>query len=331
MLLDMKNTRDDVALSEVIGFVLLLGLIVAALSLYMMYVVPISGRDAEIAHMNRINEQFTDYKLTLDNIRTSLLVNNLSPVITSTSITLGTGGGNTMASGFFVYLMKPIASPATLSINVTGDTFDIDSSSYHAYKTALVDFPLNITAIQYSSSNHYWIQQQYSYQLGGVFLAQDDGVTNLIPPLISITNAVDLTNPANKSIVVNIVPVQVVGGGSMSGNGPVRVDTRQRTLPKYNISTDQYQQNTWVNLSFSSADNATAAMWLNIFKGIDARANLDGNARIFGSVWNPVTQRTMVFIYITGTNSDPNWNDVSLYVQHAEYYVAFNNIASGVT
>lgn len=323
----MKNTRNDVALSEVVGFVLLLGLIVAALSLYMVYVVPISGREVEIAHMNRINDQFTDYKFTLDNIRTSLLVNNLSPVITSTSITLGTGGGNTMASGLFVYLTKPISSPATLSINTTGDTFDIDSSKRQLYKNnpaypIITEFPMNLTALQYSSNNYYWIQQQYSYQLGGVFLAQSDGVTNLISPLISITNA------ANKSAVVNIVPVQVVGGGSMSGNGPVRVDTRQRTLPKYNISTDYYLQNTWVNLSFSSADNSTAAMWLNIFKGIATREQLDGNAYTTGSVWNPVSHRTTAFINITGTNPTPL---VSLYVQRAEYYVAFNNIASGVT
>ncbi len=190
MLLNMKNTCNDVALSEVIGFVLLLGLIVAALSLYQVYVVPISGREVEIAHMNRINDQFTDYKFTLDNIRTSLLVNNLSPVITSTSITLGTSGGNTMAGGLFVYLTKPIPSPATLSINTTGDTFDIDSSKRQYYKANpqsyvpnITEFPMNITALQYSSNNHYWIQQQYSYQLGGVFLSQSDGVTNLISPL----------------------------------------------------------------------------------------------------------------------------------------------------
>jgi hypothetical protein len=183
---------------------------------------------------------------------------------------------------------------------------------------------MSITALQYSSNNNYWIQQNYYYELGGVFLSQSDGVTNLISPLISFTNA------ANNSVVVNIVPVQVVGGGSMSGNGPVRVDTRQRTLPKYNISTGYYLQNTWVNLSFTSSDNATAATWLNSFKGIATRAQLDGNAYTTGSVWNSASKRTTVFINITATNSDPNWPDVSLYVQRAEYYVAFNNIAPGV-
>ena len=327
----MNNTRNDVALSEVIGFVLLLGLIIVALSLYMTYVVPISGREAEIAHMNRINDQFTDYKFTLDNIRTSLLVNNLSPPMTSTSITLGTGGGNTLAGGLFVYLTNPVPSPATLSVVSTGDTFNIDSSQrqyYHAHPQSYVpnitEFPMTITILQYSSNNNYWIQQNYYYELGGVFLSQSDGVTNLISPLISFTNA------ANKSVVVNIVPVQIVGGGSMSGNGPVRVDTRQRILPNYNISTGYYLQNTWVNLSFTSSDNATAATWLKIFNATAARGNLDGGAFRTGSKWNGNSQTTTAFINITGTNGDPNWPDVSLYVQHAEYYVAFNNIAPGV-
>ncbi|MDP2795940.1 MAG: hypothetical protein Q8N94_00330 [Methanoregula sp.] len=321
----MKNISDDVALSEVIGFVMLLALVVAALSLYMVYVVPISGREDEIAQMNRINEQFTDYKFTLDNIRTSVQVNNLSPVMTSTSFNLGTGGGNTQAGGFFIYMLQPVSSSATLSINTTGDSFDIDSSSYHNSMGDKGEFPINITALEYRSNNNYWIQQKYSYQLGGVFLSQDDGITNRISPLISFANT------SNSTVVVNIAPVQVVGGGSLSGNGPARVDTRLRILPKYNISTDPYVSNTWVNLSVTSADDRTAAMWLNIFNDTAIREQLVRTAYKSGSAWNPVTKKTTVYINITGTNPDPNWKSVSLYVQRAEFYVALNNIASGVT
>ncbi|MDP3395128.1 MAG: hypothetical protein Q8S57_00440 [Methanoregula sp.] len=313
----MKDKHDDVALSEVIGFVMLLALVVAALSLYMVYVVPINGREDEISQMNRINTQFTDYKFTLDNIRTSAQVNNLSPVMTSTSFKLGTGGGNTQAGGFFMYMLQPVSSSATLSINTTGDTFDISSSKYKNSAGDKGEFPINITSLEYRSNNHYWIQQRYSYQLGGVFLTQDDGVTNRISPLISISNS------AGNSIVVNVAPVQVVGGGSLSGNGPARVDTRLRILPKYNISTDPYVSNTWVNLSFSSSNNETAAMWLNIFKDIVIREQIDSSAYKTGSAWNTGSKRTTVFINITRST-------VYLYVQRAEFYVALNNIASGV-
>jgi len=321
----MKYTCDDVALSEVIGFVLLLALFVAALSLYMVYIVPVNGRDAEITQMNRINEQFTDYKFTLDNIRTSMIVNNLSPVMTSTSFYVGTPGSNTQAGGVFLYLLKPVSSTATLKINTTGDTFDIDSSSYHSVKSAMVDFPMNITALEYQSNNNYWIQQRYSYQLGGVFLYQADGVTNRISPLLSVSNA------SNKSVVVNIAPVNIVGGGSISGNGPTRVDTRMRVLPKYNISTDPYLSNTYVNLSYTTGDNNTAAVWTNIFRTVATRDKIDSSAYSVSTAYNTGTKKTTVFMNITGSNPDPSWKDVSLYVQRAEFYVTFNNIASGVT
>jgi len=72
-------------------------------------------------------------------------------------------------------------------------------------------------------------------------------------------------------------------------------------------------------------------MWLNTFRGIAVREQLSASAYRTGSVWNPVSKRTTVYINITATNPDPNWNDVSLYVQRTEFYVAFNNIASGAT
>jgi len=310
----MKYTSDDVALSEVVGFILLLAVVVTALALHMVYVVPLNGREEEIAQMNRINEQFTDYKFTLDNIRTSILVNNLSPPMTSTSFSLGTGGGNTQAGSLFMYMLKPSSSSAILSINTTGDTFDIDSSSYHNSVGDKGEFPINITALSYQSNNNYWIQQKYSYELGGVFLTQSDGVSNRISPLISITNS------GTNSIVVNIAPVQVVGGGSLSGNGPARVDTRQRILPKYNISSDPYINNTWVNLSVTSSDNATAAMWLNIFKGIAIREQIASSVYTTG-ISPAGSKRTTAFINVSQSK-------VYLYVQRAEFYVTLNNIAS---
>jgi len=53
--------HDD-ALSEVVGFVLLLAVIVVALSLYQVYGVPAAGREAEIAHMNQVKDRFVDIR-----------------------------------------------------------------------------------------------------------------------------------------------------------------------------------------------------------------------------------------------------------------------------
>ena len=322
----MRNTSDDVAISEVIGFVLLLALIVAALSLYTVYLVPINGREDEIAQMTYVEEQFTDYKLMLDAHWTSRLINtngpspavNVNPVLSSSTIRLG-NGGNSQRGGLSFPLFKPVASSATLSIKTTGDTFDIDSSSYHNSPDNKGEFPLKITALEYRSNNYYWIQQQYSYQLGGVFLSQDDGMINRISPLISITSS------SNNHTVVNIVPVQIIGNESYSSNNLVRLDTRQRILSNYNISSSSYRNNQWVNLSITTADNATAAMWLNFFKNIAVREPLSVNKT--GSSWNPSSKRATVFLYIYG----PDPQSVALYVQRAEFDVIFNTVASEVT
>ncbi len=321
-LLKMTNNHNEAGLSEVIGFILLLALVVAALSVWMVYVVPVNGREEEIAQMNIIKDQFTEYKFTLDALRTNIAIDNLSPVMTSTSFTLGTGGGNTQAGGVFLAMLKPIASYGTLSVQDTGDQFKIDSSQCLVYPNGNIS--VNITSLQYSSHNNYWIQQQYVYDLGGVFLYQTNGSVNRISPLISIANA------ANNSIVVYVVPVNLVGGGSITGNGPVRVDTRQRILPKYNISQDYYLNNQWVNLSIITSDNATAAVWQNVFTDTVVREQISSSAYTIRSIYYPTLNKTNVTISITGSNPTAPW-DVALYVQRAEFYVTFNNIAQGLT
>ncbi len=306
-------------LSEVIGFILLLALVVSAMSIWMIYVIPVNGREGEITQMNNVRDQFTDYKFTLDSLRTSQTIDNLSPITSSTSFNLGTGGGNTQGGGIFLSLLRPIDSSATLSVTDSGDTFAVDSSSYHGSAGDLGEFPFNITSLEYRSNNNYYIQQQYSYQLGGVFLSQPDGKTNRISPLISVARA------ANNSVVVNVVPVRMAGGGSVNGNGPVRVDSRWRTLPKYNISQDPYLTNTWVNITVTSADDATAGIWKSVFSDLVSREQLDPAAFTITSTKNPATGRTSVVLHITGSNPDPNWKAVSLYVQRAEFAVAFNS------
>jgi hypothetical protein len=68
----IKNSRVshsfESGLSEVIGFVLIIGLIVVVASLYLTYGVPAQGRENEIVHMNEIKDQFVGYKLSLDSL-----------------------------------------------------------------------------------------------------------------------------------------------------------------------------------------------------------------------------------------------------------------------
>ena len=118
----------EAGLSEVIGFVLIIGLIVVVASLYLTYGVPAQGRENEILHMNEVKDQFVGYKLSLD----SLFNNNKVGTTVSSSFTLGTSGGYTQGTFSFIPMMSPVNSGGTFAINqrtVEPETLKITSQS----------------------------------------------------------------------------------------------------------------------------------------------------------------------------------------------------------
>ncbi len=316
----MTRYRNDVGLSEVIGFILLLGLVAAAFSMWMVYVVPVNGREAEIIQMDGVKDRFTDYKISLD----SLWVNSnnrtnapLSYVTLSTSFNLGTGGGNTQASGLFLPMLNPIASSAVISILnnsesmsiTTGNTTDISP-------TTITSGPYWLNSLQYQTQNHYWIQQQYRYQDGGVFLSQENRTICRISPSISIVNNSDNTS------TVDLTPIQLFGWNrNIGGNGPVRVDTRLKVLqPVIQNRTN------WVNISVTVTDYSTALMWTGIFNDTWRNGGIpDATGYVFG-ISQPNVKPGRAFINITGPKSGFE-KDVILTIRPVDYMVVLNNIA----
>ncbi|MEM2124165.1 MAG: hypothetical protein QXL43_02380 [Methanolinea sp.] len=116
----MPPRRSDEALSEVIGFILILALIAALASLYVTYVVPAQGRELEIKHMEKVYDQFLQYKATVD----SLWVNDQRNVPVSSTFTLGTVTGLTQG-GFVIPVFQPYPSSGTVVVNGRGDRITI--------------------------------------------------------------------------------------------------------------------------------------------------------------------------------------------------------------
>jgi hypothetical protein len=307
----------EYALSEVIGFILLLGIIVAAFALWMVYVVPVNGRVAEINQMNTVKDQFTNYKISLD----SLWVNspygaswNQDGVTLSTSFDLGTGGGDTQAGGLFLPMMNPIASSATLSLLNTSDTMNITYSGPSG--TYTLTYPMTI--LQYQSQNNYWIQQTYYYEDGGVFLTQTNGSVCRVAPPISFANA-------NTTYIVSITPITLIGAGSIGGNGPVRADSRLITLQPPTTGTEY-----WVNTSVTVSNYTAAQMWLGVFNTSRSTGQiLDARNYTFGI--SPATAIPgVVFMNITGPGNGQLIPDVNMVIQPAQYDVTLNSIVSNL-
>jgi len=136
--------RKDQALSEVIGFVLILAIITAAFSLYLVYGVPVQGRESEINHMANIKDQFISYKIGVD----SLWTNHQTGIAMTTSFPLGTAGQTAQGSSGIIPVMQPIGSSGTLMINqrtATPENFTITSQSlvYSSNQTPVAFSPFN--------------------------------------------------------------------------------------------------------------------------------------------------------------------------------------------
>ncbi|MFH0966850.1 MAG: hypothetical protein V1862_04115 [Methanobacteriota archaeon] len=105
-------TREQ-GLSEVIGFLMIVALLAILFSMYLVYVVPIQGRDAEIAHMDLVKEQMTGVKMDID----SLIVNKKLNYPIQRTIPLGTSPGSASGAFSLIPMQTYTGSSGTLTVN----------------------------------------------------------------------------------------------------------------------------------------------------------------------------------------------------------------------
>jgi hypothetical protein len=246
----MYPPLDEDALSEVVGFVLLLGVLVIALSVYLLYAVPAEGRENEIAHMNLVKDRFTDYKIALD----SLWVNEKSGVLLSTAFDLGTGAAAREGGGFALPILSPTGSGGSVAVKGGGAVLTIEAGGEEA------TIPLG--SLTYTSSNNYWVDQTWTYQMGAVFLSQEGGTTVRVGPSIAAAK----TQSGN--ITLTVAPISLNGSAKIGGSGPVRIETRMRWSDPSTLN-GAYDR---VDLTVRTDDQATARTWKRAFNEVQQRA-----------------------------------------------------------
>lgn len=303
-----KGGDPDDALSEVIGFVLILGVITIFIAIWMTYAVPLQGREAEIQHMSDVKDWFTGYKFSLD----SLWINNMeydrTGVILSSSLNLGTLGGNTEATGPFVPLMQPIGSTGFVSIR--------QGSSEKLSITTDRSGPADIAfgSLEYSGDNNYWIPQTYYYQMGGVFLSQTDGTVCIITPEVSVYRFNQTT------IGLRITPTLLTasGGTEFSGSSNVRVDSRYRTPVSWNLDGSY----SWVKLVFTLRDAPSARAWQAVLNETRFTQNVPLTNCDISRLGNQVTMNV---------TTDPSITTINMRVYSANYTVSIQPTGSVIS
>jgi hypothetical protein len=111
-------------LSEAVGFILILAVVVVVVSLYLMYLMPAMGRENEITQMASVKERFAEFKLNIDALWTSRrCTSEYGP-----AISLGSGEA-TGILGYFPFFSPPKAG-AVLALNQRAESITIISDSY---------------------------------------------------------------------------------------------------------------------------------------------------------------------------------------------------------
>jgi len=126
--------------------------------------------------------------------------------------------------------------------------------------------PITLGAIDYQSQNHYWISQEYYYQMGGVFLSQIEGNnTYKLPPEISF--ALDDSDPGSPVTRVTINAMSITnpyGGSVVGGNSPVQIKTTLDSI--YDLPYATGNANTkWIRIAVNTSDEQARGMWKNYF------------------------------------------------------------------
>ncbi len=275
----MRDGRNEDALSEIVGFVLILALVVVASTLYLLYVVPAEGREDEITHMNQVQDRFVSYKTSVDGLwlRADSSTETRG-VSLSTSFDLGTGGGNTQSSGLFLSFMKPIGTAARMSIDgEQGDTITVSVNGQPVKLgsgSPLVD--ISPGYVNYTTENYYWIQQGYSYEMGGVFLEQSgEGVSVKVSPALSLYKYGYKNNTDN--VKLNLCLIKVMGASkTVGGTGPLRIETRLREdFESMDRSPEDPADNVTITVNARSKNWARA--WQQVFTDTVDRSGLRSN------------------------------------------------------
>ena len=124
--------KQEQGLSEVIGFLMIIALLGILFSMYLLYIVPLQGRDSEISHMNKVKEQFTGITLDIN----SLIVNEKLNYPIQRVISLGSGQeGSTGALSIFP-VQSYFGSSGTLSVDSRDPNPELGSINFNLNATA---------------------------------------------------------------------------------------------------------------------------------------------------------------------------------------------------
>jgi len=233
-----------------------------------------------------------------------------------TDITVSTwNGGVGVLQNFIVYTNITLA-PANYIVNLMNPAYGISAglgsaqtimaqkSDGYINATYLTNYSywpnqtsqeLLMGSLEYRAQNEYWIPQTFYYQMGGVFLEQNEGNTVKVPPAITLSLS-------NGVPVVKINQITLSGSGVIEGSGPVQVTSSMASITDTSMVAGNNTR--FVNISVLAQSVSAAQMWLQAFNTSAQKAGFP--ASIYTSGTAGLTS------YMNITSTDPTIYGVRL-------------------
>ena len=237
------KTKNE-AVAGIVVAVMIVGLVLAIVSIIQTIYVPKWMESREAEHMGVVSDQFSQLKYAIDS---QIALQKNTPI--ASPITLGS-----RELGFFM----SNKAFGRLAINSNG-------WAYRITRTIGDTFEGNFGILRYNSENSYFLNQEYNYEIGGVVLNQDQGYVFLIKPEVSARY-----NTSIRQIDLSMRCVDLISSDertSITGYGTYPVRT------EYIDSTN----NTITLVQSLTIITPFPEIWFNFLNSTLSRVNLERN------------------------------------------------------
>ena len=276
-----KNvTNKDEAVAGIVVAVMIVGLILAVISIIQTIYIPKWMETREAEHMGVVADQFSQLKFVVDS---QIALKETAPI--STSVTLGS-----RELGFFM------SNKAFGRLSLVSDGW-----SYRVTRTVGDTYEDYFGTLRYTSENSYYLEQSYNYEIGGVVLNQTQGAVFSIKPEFSVTYNTSVRSVTLSWNCIDLRPKDETTSISGYGTYPVKTEYLSAT-----------------NSSITSVKTFTIftpfpTIWMNFLNDTFNDVNLVKNTQY--TMIKTSNQVTVTFLYPPITDVRLNLNKVSIITQ----------------
>ena len=279
--------KKDEAVAGIVVAVMIVGLVLAVVSIVQTIYVPKWMESREAEHMGVVSDQFSQFKFSID---TQIALKQDVPI--SSSVTLGS-----RELGFFMS-NKAFGRLALIS----------NGWAYRITRTVGDTYEDNFGVLRYTSENAYFLNQAYNYELGGIILNQTQGSVFIIKPEFSVRYNTTVRQVNLSLTCIDLIPNDEKTSITGYGTYPVRTEylTSTNTLITLvkSLTIITPFPTIWFNFLNSTLSDA------NLVKNIDYTITKSSNQVTVTFIYPPISNVILDLEKITiSTQITPGWTE----------------------